>query len=440
MKFKSFKEWLAEKGIDETAYSAKSATEMAQLQKEYMQYASEEMKKAVESGVTKDALTEATKGLVKEDAIKGFLTKDSQEFKDFQKRIEEAEEKAAQAIEGVGSSQERKSFRESIKASLEANKDALLKLKTDPNEKVTIKAVAAMTFATHTTGNVGRVEREAGFADTFKRTPILLDLVNTSSTSARVYEWIEKSGREGGVAMVAEGAVKPQGDWDLELFSQSPKKEAIIVTISKEMLDDIDGMAEDIESEVYEQLRLFTESIVLEGDGTGNNIVGIDANATAFVAGAFANTVLAANEHDAIRVAINQVELSNDFPTAVLMHPTDATKMELVKDATTSQYVLPPFTSIDGTKVKGLPVRTSTLVTQGEAYVGNFKRFKVKIRENIEFVMGYRGAQGDWEKNMVSFLGEERLFGFIPAVHYGSIVKLDLEVAKALLDPDVADS
>lgn len=428
---KTFKEWLEAKGINKEAFESKEASEMATLQKDYLSYVSETLNA---SGATKEQITAI------EAKFEGLSTKES--VSKLQNSLDEALEEINQLKERTTTGQEVKSFRETIIDSLIANKESISKMKDDSGVKaqITIKAVAAMTFAGHVTGNVGRTEREAGFQAASRRTPILLDIVNTSSTNAKTFEWVEKTGHEGGVAMVAEGTVKPQGDWDLELFSQSAKKDAVIVTISKEMLDDIDGMAKDIEDEVYEQIRLFTESQVLNGDNTGNNIVGLDANATAFVAGSFLNTVIAANTMDAIRVAINQVELNNDYPTQVLMHPSDATAMELVKDATTSQYILPPFTTAGGTNVKGLPVRTSTLVTQGEAYVGNFNRFKVKIREDITFEMGYRGAAGDWEKNMVSFLGEQRFFGFIPAVHYGSIVKLDLAVAKALLDPNVADS
>ena len=117
--------------------------------------------------------------------------------------------------------------------------------------------------------------------------------------------------------MTAEGGLKPQGDWDLSLHSQSAKKEAIIVTISKEMLDDIDGMARDVEQEINEQLRLFMESQVMNGDNTGNNIIGVDENAVPFVAGTFADTVVNPNTADTIRVAINQIELTNDFPTGI---------------------------------------------------------------------------------------------------------------------------
>lgn len=435
--FKTFKQWLEDKGINKEAYESKTAQEMAELQKEYMEYVSQEMKKASESNATKEDIDEAVEGLLTSEALKGYIKTDSQEYKNFEQRIKDAEEKANQAIEGIGPTGNM-SFKEAIKAELLKNKDQLKALKDDPNGSVVIKAPVAMTFATNVTGQVGRTERESGFQDTFRRTPILMEIVNTTNTNAKNYEWIEKTGREGGVAMVAEGAVKPQGDWDLSLFSQAAKKDAIIVTVSKEMLEDIDGMAEDIESEVFEQIRLFSESVALNGDGTGNNIIGLDANSVPFVAGSFADTIQKANEFDCLRVAYNQVELTHDVPTAFLMHPTDAAKMELVKDDTTGQYIMPPFAAQNGTQIKGLPVRTSTLVTEGEAYVGNFKRFKVKLRSGIEFTMGYRGAQGDWEKNMVSFLGEQRLFAFIPAVHYASIVKVDFAVAKALLDPSVA--
>jgi len=376
---------------------------------------------------------EALKQEVQELANKGAKQEDIEAFKTSINTIEENINVLKDNLSNK--SDEEVDLLTSIKNALIDKKDIIEQMKTSSERKaqITIKAAGAMTFATNATGQVGRFERVSGFQDTFRRTPILLDIVDTSTTNAKVIEWVEKTGRDGGVAMTAEGGLKPQGDWDLSLHSQNAKKEAIIVTISKEMLDDIDGMANDIKKEIDEQLRLFTENSVLNGDGTGNNIAGIDLNAVPFVAGSFADTVVNPNTADVIRIAINQIELTNDFPTAILMHPSDATAMELEKDPTTSQYVLPPFTTVGGTSVKGLPIRTTPLVAQGELYVGNFKRYKAKIREDITLEMGYRGAQGDWEKNMVSFLGEARFFGFIPSVHYASIVKADIEVAKGLI-------
>lgn len=433
-----WEKFLKEKGHTKAEFAELDASKMAELTSEYQSKQLAEINEAVESKATPEKVSE----LIKE-ALKGLPNVENTEaFKQLKETLREQGEELEAIKSKGGVDQVHKTIKSAVKADLLKAKDKLEKMKTDSSAKVKIelKAVAAMTFATHVTGDVARTEREAGIVDPLRRATTLLDVLNVSNTNAGIYQWVEKSGYEGGVEMVAEGAVKPQGDWDLTLYDQKPKKMALIVTVSKEMLDDIDGMAQDVESEILEQIRIFAEDVIVDGDGTGNNIVGFDANATPFVAGAFANEVSAANEFDALRVGINQVELNNDFPTRIVMHPTDAAKMELVKDATTSQYVMPPFASINGTTIKGLPITASLAITQGEAYVGNFNRFRVKMRENVTLDMGYRGAAGDWEKNMVSFLGEQRMFAFIPAAHYGSIVKIDFDVAKALLDPNVADA
>jgi len=150
--FKTFKEWLTEKGINEEAYTGKTAEEMAKLQKDYMQYVSEQLKAASENGVSKEDIAEATKGLVKEDAIKGFLTKDSQEFKDFETRIQEAEEKAAMAIEKQGKTNSNP-IEEAAKE-IKENKDTLKQISNrTSNKEVVVKALTLRSSVA--TNNIG---------------------------------------------------------------------------------------------------------------------------------------------------------------------------------------------------------------------------------------------------------------------------------------------
>lgn len=425
---KTFKEFLASKGITDAQFEAMELAEVAKLHNEYNEAVRKEINLAIQGMVSKDEYDSLkTKLDALEEANKGYeaLEKAVKEQGDALTKLREQEQENFV-----------KDFSRELAKDLRANAEKLKELKSNPNGSLSLelKAVASMTFATHVTGRVGRQEREAGIVRDLLRKPKLMDLFNVSSTNAQTYTWVEKTGREGGVTMVAEGATKPQGDFDLIEYTQTPKKDALIITVSKEMLDDIDGLQREIEDEVREQITLFSEDATLTGDGTGNNIEGMDANATAYAAGVFAGTVDSANIFDVIRTAVNQVELNNDFPTAVLMHPSDATKMDLIKDPTTGIYIMPPFVSAGGQTVAGLPIVTSTVVTQDELYVGNFNRFKVKIREDITLQVGYRGAAGDWEKNMISFLGEQRLFAFIPANHYGSIVKADVSVATAALE------
>lgn len=432
-----FKEFLLGKNITQEALDAMDEAAKGALFAEYVEAVATTAKEAKEAS-DKNNDAEALKAAIKAELTaqyEGVYTPKEAKIK-----IDEAMDKIAEVVDKGGETVEHETIFGAVKAELLKQKDALEGLKTSRNASIKInlgsvvaKAVAAMTFGTHTTGRVGRVEREQGVVGILRRTPKLMDAVNTSPTLADTYTWIEKTGVEGGVTMVAEGAVKPQGDFDLVEYTQKPKKEALIITISKEMLDDIDDMARTVEEEIFELIRLFAESTILLGDGTGNNIAGVDANATPFAAGALANTIDDANIFDVIRVGYNQINLNEDDPTGVWMHPTDSTTMELTKDSQ-GRYVMPPFVAANGTQVKGLPVIVSTLIPQGELYIGNFNRFKVKIRENIELEMGYRGAADDWVKNFVSFLGEMRLFAFIPANHYGSIVKANITAAKAALE------
>ena len=432
-----FKEFLRTKGISDEDFKTKSVEEMAQLHNEY----NEEMRKTLRTEIKNCATKEDVQGITTK--LNNFLETAKQvndtTIKSLKDAIESQNDEIVKLKEKGLSMSGKLSFKGQIVEQLKANKEKIESIKTNEKEslQITLKAPVSMTFGTNTTNVAGRREHEAGIESAPRRTPVMLSVVSARPTNARTYSWVEKTGHDGGVEMVAEGGVKPNGDWDLVEYEQKPKKDALIVTVSKEMLDDIDGIAQDISDEIYEQVALFTDEAIFNGDGLGNNIVGLDANATPFVAGAFADSVIKANNMDCLRTAMNQVALSNFETTGILMSPSDATSMELEKIAD-GRYIIPPFTSADGTTIKGVSITTSTLVPDGTAYVGDLKKYQARIRENIVLDMGYRGAQGDWEKNFISFRGEQRFFGFIKAVHYPAIVKVDFTVAKALLDPAVA--
>jgi len=160
--------------------------------------------------------------------------------------------------------------------------------------------------------------------------------------------------------MTAEGVLKPVGDWNLVEKTLNPKKVAFIVTVSKEMLDDIDGMAQDVVAEIREQIIEVMEEQWLTGDGTGDNISGISDNATPFASGSLAGTIDGANNSDVLRAAIKQVQLNNFYPTAILVSPDDAAKMDLQK-GTDGHYLLPPFSSNDNTVVTQTDIAGLTL-------------------------------------------------------------------------------
>ena len=327
------------------------------------------------------------------------------------------------------------SFYDALKNAILSKRDEIALLKNSSSGSVTLevnKAVVNMTFATNTTGRIGRIETDSNIYGVQRKQPFIGDLISLGTTNARTYVYVDKTGYEGAPSMTAEGALKPVGDWNLVEKTLNPKKVAFIVTVSKEMLDDIDGMTQDVVSEIREQIIEVMESQWLTGDGTGDNISGIDDNATPFAAGTLSGTFgTTANDYDVLRAAIKQVQLNNFYPTAIVVSPDDAAKMDL-KKGTDGHYIMPPFTSNDNTLVKGVRVVVNNYVSAGDFYVGDFTRYKGKLREGIIIDMGYK--DGDWQKNFVSFRGEARFFGYIPTNHFGAIVKGDFTTAIAALN------
>ena len=424
-----FKDYLAQKGISESDFAEKSADEVAVIYGEYISEIHGKQAKSL------DDMKKEMEGFATDEQLKGIQEKVDKQINEM-KNLQNAYEKQMKAMK----SKAEKSIKDQFKSAFLEKKDELIKLKDSPDNSVIIKAPVPMTFTASVTGDhVARVEIDTERYETPRRSPFVAELVNVGNTNAKTYYYVEKVNREGGATMTAEGAVKPQLDWEYEETSLSPKKLPVIVTISKEMLDDIPNIVNDVYDEIRESIELAMDDQLLNGDGTGDNITGIAENATPFTAGGLANEVTSANKLDVLRAAIAQVSRSEYTPTRIVLSVDDHALLDLQK-GDDGHYLMPPFISSGGMVVAGISIVSNTNVPNDTFYVGDFSRYKVKIREGIVIDVGYRGSADDWVKNFVSFRGEMRFFGFIPASHFGAIVSGTFTVAEALLDPDVADS
>jgi len=434
---KTFKEFLQDKGISDADFMAKSAEEVAKLTAEYNNVLYKALNDKINKAATQDALESV------ENAIRKFMgDSDNEEaIKDVTvKGLVDTLRKQGEEItllkdSGKGNDPEQMSLKEAIKSALLEEKEAFESLKDDRKATLTFTVKAAGTMLTTTNltpvGNrIARTEND-GLTRFVRRNPFILQIVSNRSTNAKVVYWTEMVNEDGTVAMTAEGAVKSQVDWDYVEASAEVRKMTAFTKVSKEMLDDVDGFAEDIEAELTERMLLFLDDRVLKADGTGIEIVGIDTNATPFAAGSLANTIDGANDTDAIRAAIAQVYRSLFEPNYILVHPDKLAAMDLQK-GTDGHYLMPPFVSASGMAVSGIPVISNTNVGVDDFYVGDFSRYIFKLREGISIQLGYDAD--DWTKNLITPLAEMRGVGYIPQNHYGAIVKGVFTTAKAALE------
>tara|TARA_R110000772_G_scaffold188838_4_gene299940 strand:- start:2702 stop:3949 length:1248 start_codon:yes stop_codon:yes gene_type:complete len=356
----------------------------------------------------------------------------NKDLKDAQKNQSDEIENLRKELNSKGGADT--TLRGEVKRLLTENADYLKVLKdtnSKENLRMTTKAVGNMLVSTNVGAGVIQAEREAGITRVVRRQPFIVSLVNTGTISSNLWEWVQQANPEGDAAMTAEGAKKAQADFDLVLASAQVRKVTAFIKVSKEMLDDVALIEAEINQELTELINLKIDAQLLSGDGTGQNLVGILENATAFAAGSFATTVNEANNADVLRVAINQINIALFQPNYIVMHPSNVTAMELEK-ASDGHYILPPFRSIDGTVIKGIPVIENVGVTEGDFLVGDFTKSGVRFREGLVFDVGYEND--DFTKNFVTILAEARLVHRVKSNHYPAFVTGNFATAKAALE------
>ena len=295
-----------------------------------------------------------------------------------------------------------------------------MKEKSGASVQIVMKVAGTMALGTNVTGQIPQAERESGITRIVRRNPFILELVNVGTIMSNVWEWVEQKNADGGAGMTAEGAAKSLADFDLVVASANVKKVTAYIKVTKEMLDDVALMRSEIDQELTELINLKIDDQLLNGTGLTVNLTGINTNATAWAAGAFALTIPTPNVFDVIRTAINQVRVNLFEPNYIVMHPTDVTKMDLAK-ASDGHYVLPPFISNDGTTVSGIRVVSNTGVTVDNFLVGDFSKAGVRFKEGLTINVGYEND--DFTKNLVTILAEARLVQRVKSNHYGAFVK-----------------
>ncbi len=266
-----------------------------------------------------------------------------------------------------------------------------------------------------------------------ERNPFITEFLDVAGTSSATIIYTEEKNPDGDFAMTAEGTLKPLIDFDVEPATSTAKKNAGRIKVSDEMLEDIDFMAAEINRRLRKKHDLSLEDNILNGDGTGENFLGITTQAPAFNAGGLAAQVPTPVNADVIRAAINQIVVSSDsayYPSAVFVHPDDAALMDLEKDAE-GQYILPPFTSVDNTVIKGVRIYEKTKIPTGFFLVGDFMEANHRAYKPYSARVGWEND--DFTKNLVTIIGESRTHFYIPSNCLTAFVYDQFSVAKAAL-------
>lgn len=278
-----------------------------------------------------------------------------------------------------------------------------------PRGRVDLQAKATLTSATTASaGSVGDAinqTRLPGILPLAQRRMTVRDLLSPGQMDGNTIEYVKETGFVNNAAPVAEGAAKPSSDITFDLITTTAKVIAHWMKASRQVLDDISQLRSIIDQRLLYGLAYKEETQLLNGDGTGQNLLGIVPQATAFSAPI---TLTSPTSIDLMRLAMLQAALAEYPATGHVLNPIDWAFIETLKDAG-GNYIIGNPQGTAAPTMWGLPVVTTQAMSVDKFLTGAFMmgaqvfdRWQARVEVATE-------NEDDFIKNLVTVLAEERI-------------------------------
>lgn len=355
-------------------------------------------------------------------AVEKELKEAKEKNADLEKSIEAIQTNVKEVKSRQASAQMAKTFAGELGEKLAQKADALKNLRES-------KKGFTIDMETKVVGNMGS---SASLTGSYFVTPTVVpgvsvlpyetahvrDLIPGGNTNSNVVRFVTDENGEGGPAMTAEAALKPQEDRDLQIRDANVRKIATYFRIPEEMIEDIPYLQSFISQIGVEEMMVVEDNQLLYGDGTGQNLTGFNTRSTAFAAG---TSVIgaSANQWDVIGAAKKQLRVARyGGPLVALINPTDYFNMTYRKD-TTNNYL---FQANQGTPIQrdGVTYIEHTAVAEGGFFVFSPRAAQVFDRAGTS-VRFYDQDQDNAIRNLITVVIEKRL---TLAIYYpGAIIR-----------------
>lgn len=270
--------------------------------------------------------------------------------------------------------------------------------------RVALKSLSMKAALTNATVP-GVADREGEIFTALPRPISVRDLLMSRPTSAASIEYLGSTRGGAAAIQVAEGDQKAELELTLALQTAPVRTIAVWVPASRQVLDDNRDLADFINLELRDALRLEEDAQLLKGPGTGSTISGLWTNAVAYSRAQVGDT-----PGDTLRRAITQVQLARGVPSGIVLNPVGLEDLELEKD-TEGRYLV-SLTVTDGNSraiTWRVPVVVTDAIAANEFLVGDFSR-AARLYDRQEAVVEISKEHADFfTRNLVAILAEERL-------------------------------
>lgn len=279
-------------------------------------------------------------------------------------------------------------------------------------QNVGIEVKTITSLSTDASGSAGAAVRPQRIQSPMELLPdrrlTIRNLIAPGTTASSSIEYVQEKGFTNNAGMVAEGTLKPQSDLQLTLKNAPVRKIAHWFLASAEILADAPGLRSMIDHRLNYGLAFVEDVQLLKGDGTGQNLLGIKPQASAFAIPTGLTGFATPSMIDKLRIAQLQVALALYPADGQVLHPIDWATIEMSKDAQGRYLIGNPQGTLAPT-LWGLPVAQSMAQDVGHFTVGSW-RMGAQVFDREQSGVLVSTEDGDnFRRNMVTILAEERL-------------------------------
>lgn len=231
------------------------------------------------------------------------------------------------------------------------------------------------------------------------------DLLAQGRISSNSLEYVREDVFTNNADIVAEKALKPESDITFSKHTANVRTIAHWVQASRQVMDDAPMLQSYVNNRLLYGLALKEESQMLNGDGSGDNLDGINHVATAYDTSLNASGDTPA---DIIAHAIFQVTESEFSASGIILNPRDWHGIALMKDKE-GRYIFGGPQAFTSNIMWGLPVVPTKAQAQGTYTVGGFDMASQVWDRMDATIEVSREDRDNFVKNMLTILCEERL-------------------------------
>lgn len=211
-----------------------------------------------------------------------------------------------------------------------------------------------------------------------------------------------------GPAIVAEGAAKPESNYEGSIQTGTIKTIAHWTKMTEQMIADDANIVSFINQDMQRQLNELVDYQLVRGTGSGNGqLKGLNqsGNYTDYITGSgfgTGDTVI-----DLVLKVSAQMRAANINNLTLLLNPVDWCKVLCSKNVN-KDYLIPGIVDIPTQRIWGIPVILSGNVEVGKFHMGDFFTGG-KIIERSGIAVELDREQDDFTKNLMTLRVERRL-------------------------------